>query len=74
MYHVEKIINGVLCFKSTPNGEWIPFSVQEITRRLKQTKTSLKNMIEIVEEIPNFDGIITRPNSINDYQRAKELI
>ena len=34
MYYEEKIINNVLCRRSTPNGEWILFTVKELTSLL----------------------------------------
>jgi hypothetical protein len=42
MYYQEKIINGVLMFKTTPNGDWKPISPEELTKRLqKLQKVSL---------------------------------
>jgi hypothetical protein len=34
MYYVEEIINGVLCFKSTPNGEWRALTPEQLTDKI----------------------------------------
>lgn len=34
MYYEEQIVNGVLCWRSTPNGEWTRFTAQELTDKL----------------------------------------
>lgn len=38
MYYAEKIINGVLHFKNTPNGEWIEVSKEKLTYELKKPR------------------------------------
>lgn len=35
MYYTEKIINGILHYKSLPTGEWRQVSAEEMTRRLQ---------------------------------------
>lgn len=34
MYYKEKIVNGVLCYKQTPDGEWIEFTKEMLTKRI----------------------------------------
>lgn len=36
MYHEEKIIDGVLCWRGTPDGEWQQYSKVELTSKWKQ--------------------------------------
>lgn len=43
MYYVEKVINGVLHYKTTPNCKWKPISVEELTRRLVASENTLAN-------------------------------
>ncbi len=38
MYYEEKIIGGVLSFRNTPDGEWVPLSAKELTERLQKCK------------------------------------
>ncbi len=33
MYFEEKMIDGVMCFRTTPDGEWRPFDIKELSRR-----------------------------------------
>lgn len=41
MYHEEQIINGVLCHRSTPTGEWIPYTVEQLTTKYEQLNVRL---------------------------------
>lgn len=31
MYHEEKVINGVLCWRGTPDGEWQQYTPEALT-------------------------------------------
>lgn len=45
MYYDEQVIGGVLCHRSTPKGEWIPFTLEELTEKymnLSRAACSLK--------------------------------
>lgn len=44
MYYEEKIINGVLCFRNIPKGEWIKFSDIELTNEILRLKEKLKEL------------------------------
>jgi hypothetical protein len=33
MYHEEKIINGILHWRNTPNGEWIAYTAEQLSAR-----------------------------------------
>lgn len=34
MYYQEKVINGILHFKLSPDGEWKPLSVEQLTHTI----------------------------------------
>lgn len=38
MYYEEKIIDGVLHTRGTPNGEWIPCTVEQLTNMLMKAR------------------------------------
>lgn len=38
MYYEEKVINGILSHKSSPNGEWVPFSAEQLTQKILDIK------------------------------------
>lgn len=44
MYYVEKIIDGVLCCKSTPNGEWEPVSIKTATKKIIALEERIKEL------------------------------
>lgn len=45
MYHAEEIVSGVLCYKSTPDGEWIPYDRAQLTNIISRERKA--NEIEI---------------------------
>jgi len=48
MYHEERVVNGVLCFRNTPAGEWIEYTAKELTQLvqdLRQTVFAVKAAI-----------------------------
>ena len=40
MHYEEKVINGILHHRSTPRGEWVPFTVEQLTKKVKELKKS----------------------------------
>ncbi len=49
MYYEEKIINGVLCHRSSPKGTFKPFTDEQLTEKivkLEQEVRSLENQLE----------------------------
>lgn len=44
MYYAEEIINGVLCYKTTPDGDWTPLSLTVLTERLTDAKKLINDL------------------------------
>ena len=44
MYYEEKIIDGILSHRNTPNGEWIPFTAEELTVKIKVMTEAIKDI------------------------------
>lgn len=42
MYYAEKIINGILHCKHTPNGKWIELSKERLTHKIVKMEARLK--------------------------------
>lgn len=42
MYYAEKIINGILHCRHTPNGWWIELSKEKLTDKIVKMEASLK--------------------------------
>lgn len=43
MYYDEQVVNGVLCYRLSPKGDWYPLSVQELTKRVIELTMTLKD-------------------------------
>ena len=41
MYYEEKVVNGVLCWRGTPEGEWTPWPLEGLTARVIRIEKQL---------------------------------
>ena len=41
MYYEEKVIDGVLHYKTTPSGKWKPLSLEALTKRVINAEKAL---------------------------------
>lgn len=41
MYHEERIVDGVLCWRGAPKGEWTPYTQQELTVMLNEVRQTI---------------------------------
>jgi hypothetical protein len=41
MYYAEAMIDGVLCWRSSPEAEWTPYTLKELTGRYLAMKKEL---------------------------------
>ena len=46
MYHEEKIINGILCWRGTPQGEWIAHTPEELTEKLLRIFSAARLLLQ----------------------------
>lgn len=44
MYYEEQVIAGVLCWRSTPAGDWVEKSPGELTSRLRAYEDALRRI------------------------------
>jgi hypothetical protein len=51
MYYREEIINGVLCFKTTPSGEWIQIDAARLTARLVKEQNTRGLLVRALENM-----------------------
>lgn len=62
MYHEEKVINGVLCWRGTPDGEWTQYTSEALTIALTSERSRAKDMesgrIEYVHKIEAIKAVI----------------
>lgn len=79
MYHEEKIINGVLCYRTTPDSEFREYTKEQLTtifiemQRFEKEVEKLKNRLRAINRVAtdytieyNYDGEII--------QKSKSLI
>jgi len=38
MYYEEKVINGILCYRFSPDAEWKEFTAEKLTMRLLKSE------------------------------------
>ena len=41
MYYEEKIINDILCYRLTPHGKWIEYSLESLSKKYMKVKEML---------------------------------
>lgn len=59
MYYEESMINGVLCWRSTPDGEWTPFTVAELSTRVqRELKTEIAQLKAELAKLQEWQQII----------------
>jgi hypothetical protein len=44
MYYEEELINGIWHYKTTPNGEWVEMTKEQISERLNKERKRLKEL------------------------------
>lgn len=49
MYRAERVVNGVLCWRGTPDGEWVQYTPEELTERIRLIKMKLANAKSLIE-------------------------
>lgn len=45
MYYEEKIINDVLCHRGTPDGDWRPFTAEQLTTKLLTAEAKIAKQL-----------------------------
>jgi hypothetical protein len=56
MYHEEKVIDGVLHFRTSPNGEWEPHTAVTLTRRVVAAEARYRKLVEPAIDWEQRDG------------------
>ena len=60
MYYAEKVINGLLYYKTTPNGPWVQMSPERLTEMLLEAR---KERMAFQEKVD------TLSEAVEDYLR-----
>jgi hypothetical protein len=51
MYYEEKIIDGILCYRYKPNGDWTKFTIESLSERAYNNGQKLKALRKCVMEM-----------------------
>lgn len=62
MYYEEKVIDGVLCWRDTPDGEWVLFTPRQLTEKIlglqeqvdprdTDQNTVAEDILEVISEL-----------------------
>ncbi len=63
MYYEEEIVNGVLCWRNTPDGEWIQYTVEALTVALQAARA---NSYQLEIKLNTAEGIIKNMKRVMD--------
>ena len=51
VYHEEKVIKGKLCWRSTPDGEWVEMTPERLTQKVMTLQKQLNDNIISFETV-----------------------
>lgn len=58
MYYEEKVVNGLLCWRGTPNGAWKALDASELVKRLTSATSALAPFIRLARNMQDaIDGL-----------------
>ena len=59
MYYEEQIINGVLCWRNTREGDFKEYSKTELTQRVKKLEKLNVNYLSKIENLKNQNELLS---------------
>lgn len=54
MYYEEKVVNGVLCSRTSPGGDWVPMTAEVLTAKLLEARQQQKTQVYGPAPAPSF--------------------
>jgi hypothetical protein len=51
MYYTEKLINGILYYQLTPNGEWQEVKKEHLSERVVKAEKKVNELRELIEKL-----------------------
>ena len=51
MYYEEELINGVLMFRTSPDGDWEQCSIEDIGQRFTNAKLEIEYLRAVIGEL-----------------------
>jgi len=56
MYYAEKMINGILHYKTTPYGDWKPKSIESLSNRVVKAEKKVQELKRKLQEWENISA------------------
>lgn len=57
MYYEEKVINGVLCYRHSPDDAWTEYGKEQLTEMIQNSRNECNLMKEKVNHYRNLHGM-----------------
>ena len=51
MYYTEKLINGILHYQLTPDGEWQEVKKEHLSKRVVKAEKKVNELRELIEKL-----------------------
>lgn len=51
MYYAEEVINGVLCFRTSPTDRWQQYTPEQITKKYQEMKAGVNMAVQRMERM-----------------------
>ena len=65
MYYAEKVIDGILCHRGTPDGDWVPFTLEQLTIELTAERVQSEGLraswSDVCKKLISIRGILDSP-------------
>ena len=65
MYHEQAIIKSVLCHRNSPDGEWIPYTDEELTGMLQNYHNIRFHIMRLLDDAANYDYLRSKAQNLN---------
>jgi hypothetical protein len=56
MYYEESVIDGYMCWRTTPDGDWTRMTQKTLTAVLVEARKGHKQIMQILEGMTQSDG------------------
>lgn len=51
MFYEEKLIDGIMCYRTKPDGEWTQYPTEELSRRYDQVEAERRASRERIKDL-----------------------
>jgi hypothetical protein len=51
VFYEETVLNGILHWRGTPTGEWLPMNAETLTSMLLESREHFKNLNKVIDRV-----------------------